>query len=125
MARVLLVDDEPMLRMALRELLEFAGYAVEEAHDGDEALERARRTRPDIVVSDVLMPQRDGMSLCRELRADPQLADVPVLFITARNTQSELYDEIGRIADGCVVKPFEPDHLLEAIDRAMKNVRKV
>lgn len=120
MARVLLVDDEPMLRMALRQFLEFAGHAVDEAHDGDEALGLARRVRPDIVVSDVLMPHRDGMSLCRELKADPQLCGVPFLFITARHTQPEIAREIERIADGCVTKPFEPDHLLAAIERAVQ-----
>jgi len=120
MARVLLVDDEPMLRSALRQYLEFAGYDVDEAPDGDDALVQARRQRPDIIVSDVLMPGRDGMSLCRELRADPDFADVPFLFITARNTQSDLFDEIERIGAGCVTKPFEPDHLLAAIDDAVK-----
>ena len=120
MARVLLVDDEPMLRSALRQYLEFAGHDVDEAPDGDDALVLARRQRPDIVVSDVLMPGRDGMSLCRELRADPEFADVPFLFITARSTQSDLFDEIERIGGGCVTKPFEPDHLLAAIDDAVK-----
>lgn len=120
MARVLLVDDEPMLRSALRQYLEFAGHDVDEAPDGDDALVQARRQRPDIIVSDVLMPGRDGMSLCRELRTDPELADVPFLFITARNTQSDLFDEIARIGAGCVTKPFEPDHLLAAIDDAVK-----
>lgn len=120
MARVLLVDDEPMLRSALRQYLEFAGHDVDEAPDGDDALEQVRRQRPDIIVSDVLMPGRDGMSLCRELRADPEFADVPFLFITARNTQSDLFDEIARVGAGCVTKPFEPDHLLAAIDDAVK-----
>lgn len=120
MARVLLVDDEPMLRMALRQYLEFSGHSVEEAMDGDEALASVRKRRPDIVISDVLMPARDGMSLCRELRDDPVYADVPFLFITARNTQSELFAEMQRIGDGCVVKPFEPDQLLAAIDRAVE-----
>ena len=63
MARVLLVDDEPVLRSALRQYLEFAGHDVDEAPDGDDALVQARRQRPDIIVSDVLMPGRDGMSL--------------------------------------------------------------
>jgi len=120
MARVLLVDDEPVLRSALRQYLEFAGHAVDESPDGDDALAQARRQRPDIIISDVLMPRRDGMSLCRELRADPDLADVPFLFITARDTRSQLDDELRRIADGCVVKPFEPEHLLDAIERAVK-----
>jgi DNA-binding response OmpR family regulator len=120
MALVLLVDDEPMLRSALRQYLEFAGHSVDEALDGDDALVKARTRRPDIIVSDVLMPHRDGMSLCREVRADPQLAGVPFLFITARSTQSEVFREIERIGAGCVTKPFEPDHLLAAIDDAVK-----
>lgn len=120
MARVLLVDDEPILRMALRRYLEFSGHVVDEAFDGEDALARVRALRPDIVISDVLMPQRDGMSLCRELRDDPKFADVPFLFITARNTQAELHEEMERIGDGCVIKPFEPDQLLAAIDRAVK-----
>lgn len=121
MARVLLVDDEPMLRAALRQYLEFGGYTVEEANDGDDALWRAYREKPDVVVSDVLMPARDGLSLCRELRADPQLASIPFIFITARNTEADLLAEMQRIGDGCVVKPFEPDHLLAAIERAVGN----
>lgn len=120
MALVLLVDDEPMLRSALRQYLEFAGHSVDEALDGDDALVKARARRPDIIVSDVLMPRRDGMSLCREVRADPALAGVPFLFITARSTQSEVYREIERIGAGCVTKPFEPDHLLAVIDDAVK-----
>ena len=119
MALILLVDDEPMLRMALRQYLEFAGHTVEEAADGEDALASVRRRRPDIVISDVLMPTRDGMSLCREMREDPLVADVPFLFITARNTRSDLYEEMERIGNGCVVKPFEPDLLLAAIDRAV------
>jgi DNA-binding response OmpR family regulator len=124
MARVLLVDDEPMLRMALKQYLEFAGHVVEEAFDGEDALVRARLNCPDIVISDVLMPTRDGMSLCRELRADPQLSSVPFLFITARNTQSDFFAEMERIGNGCVVKPFDPDQLLSAIDRAIDGASK-
>lgn len=124
MAHVLLVDDEPMLRTVLRQYLEFAGYSVEEAYDGQDALERLRRSRPDIVISDVLMPMRDGMSLCREMRADPALADVPFLFITARSTQTELYQEMERIGDGCVVKPFEPDDLLATIAHVVAKPRR-
>jgi two-component system alkaline phosphatase synthesis response regulator PhoP len=121
MARVLLVDDEPMLRMALRQFLEFGGHVVAEANDGDDALAQLRNGSPDIVVSDVLMPSRDGMSLCRAMRADPALADVPFLFITARGTHAELYEEMERIGDGCVVKPFEPDELLATIARVVAN----
>ena len=119
MARVLLVDDEPMLRSALRQYLEFSGHVVDEACDGDDALAAARATPPDIIVSDVLMPAKDGLALCRELRADPSLARIPLLFITARSTRSDLFAELTRLGDGCVVKPFEPDELVATIDRVV------
>lgn len=119
MARILLVDDEPMLRSALRQYLEFSGHEVEEAGDGNDALELLRNGVPDIVISDVLMPARDGMSLCRALRADAALANVPFLFMTARGTQPELYQEMVQIGDGCIVKPFEPSDLLAEIARAI------
>ena len=123
MARVLLVDDEPMLRSALRQYLEFSGHTVDEARDGDDALSMIRASRPDIVVSDVLMPSKDGLALCRELRADPALADLPFLFITARSTRTDLYEEMARIGDGCVVKPFEPDELVATIERVVSRDR--
>jgi len=119
MARVLLVDDEPMLRSALRQYLEFSGHTVTDARDGDDALALMRSELPDIVVSDVLMPMRDGLSLCREVRADPKLAGVPFLFITARSTRTDLYEEMARIGDGCVVKPFEPEQLIDTIERVL------
>jgi CheY-like chemotaxis protein len=116
MARVLLVDDEPLLRDALKQFLEFSGHTVDEAADGDEALARLVVMRPDVVVSDVLMPTRDGMSLCRHLRRDPALADIPFVFITARNAQTDLRAEMERLGDGWVTKPFEPDDLLAMVE---------
>ena len=116
MARVLLVDDEPLLRDALKQYLEFSGHTVDEAADGDEALARLVVMRPDVVVSDVLMPTRDGMSLCRQLRRDPALADIPFVFITARNAQTDLRNEMERLGDGWVTKPFEPDDLLAIVE---------
>jgi DNA-binding response OmpR family regulator len=124
MAHVLLVDDEPMLRSALRQYLEFAGHVVDEARDGADALSMVRSRRPDIVISDVLMPTKDGLALCREIRSDPELADLPFLFITARSTRTDLYQEMARIGDGCVVKPFEPDDLVATIARVVGRIPK-
>lgn len=119
MARVLLVDDESALRSALRQYLEFSGFEVDDIDNADDALAGMRANAPDIVISDVLMPARDGLSLCREVRSDPALANIPFLFITARSMRTELYDEMMRLGDGCVVKPFEPDALVATIDRVL------
>jgi CheY-like chemotaxis protein len=120
MATVLLVDDEPMLRSVLCEYLKFAGDTVVECCDGDDALERLRASHFDIVVSDVLMPGMDGLGLCGAMRTTPSLADIPVLFVTARNVDAEMQTEMDRIGDGSVFKPFEPEELLEAIGSAIK-----
>ncbi len=124
MASVLLVDDEPLLRSVLCEYLKFAGHTVSECRDGDEALERLRQAPVDIVVSDVLMPGMDGLALCGAMRTDPQLASIPVLFVTARNVDAEMQAEMDRIGDGSVFKPFEPAALLEAIDAAIARHKK-
>jgi two-component system alkaline phosphatase synthesis response regulator PhoP len=116
MKLILLVDDEPVLRSVLRQFLEFSGYEVVEAGNGAGALALARQRRPDIVLTDLLMPHKDGLDFCRELRTDPELFDVPVLFVTARITDIAQRAEMDRVGDGFVVKPFEPDHLLRVID---------
>jgi CheY-like chemotaxis protein len=121
--KILLVDDEPVLRSVMRQFLEFSGYEVVEAGDGAGALELARKGRPDIVLTDLLMPQKDGLDFCRELRSEPDLFDVPVLFVTARNTDLAQRAEMERVGDGFVVKPFEPDHLLRTIESLLQEKR--
>ena len=116
MATVMLVDDEPTLRSVLCEYLRFAGHDVVECRDGDEALEQLHASPVDVVVSDVLMPGMDGLALCGALRASPSLSDIPFLFVTARNVDPEMQAEMDRIGNGSVLKPFEPDDLLKAID---------
>jgi two-component system, OmpR family, response regulator BaeR len=116
MATVMLVDDEPTLRSVLCEYLRFAGHYVVECRDGDEALEQLHASPVDVVVSDVLMPGMDGLALCGAVRASPSLADIPFLFVTARNVDPEMQAEMDRIGNGSVLKPFEPNDLLKAID---------
>lgn len=119
MATVLLVDDEPLLRSVLCEYLKFAGHDVIEAKDGDEALGRLETAHVDVVVSDVLMPGMDGLALCGALRSDEQTRNLPFVFVTARSVDEALQAEMDRIGDGSVLKPFEPQTLLEAIQRAI------
>jgi CheY-like chemotaxis protein len=123
MKRILLVDDEPVLRSVVRQFLEFSGYDVVEAGDGALALSLAREQRPDLVLTDLLMPRIDGLSFCRELRAEPSMGDVPVVFVTARNADEGQRAEMERVGNGFVVKPFEPDHLLRVIEAALAGER--
>ena len=89
MTRVLIVDDEPESRTRLRALLQAHGHAVIEASNGLDALELARQQPPDLVVSDILMPQMDGFALCRASRSDPALSRAPRMRESAMRNRSE------------------------------------
>jgi len=113
---VLIVDDKEENRYLLRLLLEGAGLAVAEATHGGEGLASARQTRPDLVISDILMPVMDGFAFCREWKCDPGLRDIPFAFYTATYTDGRDRDfslSIG--ADDFIVKPQEPEALVARI----------
>ncbi len=103
--RVLLVEDNEELRSFVAQRLS-SRYQVEEAKDGNAGLAAARRTAPDLIVSDVMMPGMDGHELCRRLRADPSLAAVPVILLTARAGSEAVVEGLEVGADDYVVKPF-------------------
>src|SRR5204863_8756826 len=84
MTRVLVVDDDAPIRLLCRVNLEADGMQVLEAQDGPEGLEKARTTRPDIVLLDVMLPQLDGWRVAEALIADPQTGEIPIVFLTAR-----------------------------------------
>lgn len=83
MATVLIIDDRAVDREFLRSVLEAMGHDVTEAEDGDEALSLARQLIPSLILSDILLPRRDGFSVCRALQKDPELRHVPFVFVTA------------------------------------------
>jgi two-component system response regulator MprA len=108
--KILVADDEPQLRRALERALRLEGYDVALAGDGDEALAAVSGGRPDAVVLDVLMPKRDGLDVCRALRAAQDRT--PVLMLTARDGVSDRVDGLDAGADDYVVKPFALEELL-------------
>ncbi|GGP61935.1 response regulator transcription factor [Streptomyces abikoensis] len=112
-ARILIVDDEPAVREALRRSLAFEGYATELAVDGLDAVEKVADRRPDLIVLDVLMPRMDGLTAARRMRASG--VTVPILMLTARDTVGDRVTGLDAGADDYLVKPFELDELLARI----------
>ncbi len=114
--RILVVDDQPNLRMLLRTTFEIIDVQVDEAGSAAEAIERLAERTPDVIVLDVALPDVDGISLCRRLRAQPSTAEVPIVLLTG---SSDASDEEGRAAgaDAFVHKPFSPLELLEIIEQ--------
>ncbi|MGJ6965711.1 response regulator transcription factor [Streptosporangium sp. G11] len=112
-ARVLVVDDEPALREALQSSLEFEGYQVGLASDGQAALEAIDREPYELVLLDVMMPRLDGLTACRRLRAAGN--HLPVLMLTARDAVGDRVSGLDAGADDYLVKPFELDELLARV----------
>lgn len=114
--RVLLVDDDADIRtIAELALTTVGGWQVESVHTGALALERARATRPELILLDVMMPGMDGPEVLRQLRADAELREIPVVFMTARVQPREIREYMALGANGVVDKPFDPLTLCERI----------
>ncbi|MDX1659925.1 MAG: response regulator [Nitriliruptorales bacterium] len=120
MAKILAVDDDPVIQRLLEVNLEMEGYDVELAGDGEEALRKAREGHPDVILLDVMMPKKDGWTVCRELREDDGFRDVPIVFLSARAQDSDVErgTEIG--ADAYITKPFDPIDLLDLVSELIQ-----
>lgn len=116
--RILVVDDDKEITRLLRSYLEQAGYDVTVAHNGEMALHLLRRDRPDLLLLDLMLPDRDGWDITQLIRADTSLADTPIIMLTARieDTDKILGLELG--ADDYITKPFNPREVLARV-RAM------
>jgi signal transduction histidine kinase len=113
---ILIVEDEPHILDIVSYLLEDDGYRVLQAADGQTALRLVETHEPDLIISDVAMPGMDGFALCERVRANPRLAQTPFIFLTARGARADMRRGMGLGADDYVIKPFEPDELLTAVN---------
>jgi DNA-binding response OmpR family regulator len=113
--RILLVEDELGIQAILRKRLESKGYEVIAAGDGETGLSLARTEKPDLILLDVMLPRRDGYSVCRLLKFDNRYRHIPVIMLTARSQERDR--ETGRHtgADAYITKPFESAELLATI----------
>ena len=121
MYKILVVDDEMRIRSIIRKYAEFEGHTVVEAGDGMEAVRVARNEEFDIIILDIMMPELDGFSACREIR---KTSSVPIIMLSARG---EEYDKINGFelgVDDYVVKPFSPRELMLRVEAVMKRTKR-
>jgi CheY-like chemotaxis protein len=119
---VVLAEDDPDIQLVARLSLKRAGFIVTVVSNGQEALDTIRRQPPDVVLLDWMMPELDGLETCRQLKADPDTAMIPVVFLTAKSQEAEIQRGLSLGASGYVTKPFDAltlgQQLKEIVDKS-------
>ena len=114
-ARILIVDDEPNIVISIEYLLKKEGFAVAVAHDGEAALAQVAAFKPDLVLLDIMMPKKSGYEVCQQLRADPALAALKIVMLTAKGRDTEVAKGLALGADAYVIKPFSTRELVAQV----------
>jgi two-component system, sensor histidine kinase and response regulator len=125
MATILVVEDNPVMADGIRDVLELAGHEVFVAGDGVEGLGLMPRVRPDLIISDVMMPRMDGFEFYQAVRANPTWVFVPFIFLTARSQEEDIYLGKRMGADDYLIKPYDRDNLVATVESKLARSRAV
>jgi len=120
MINILVVDDEERVALSIERSLRREEYQVRVANNGSDALKIARREKPDLIILDIIMPGMDGIQVCQELRQDPTLKSVPILFLTARGRVEDRIEGFEAGADDYLTKPFDVRELLLRVQAVLR-----
>ena len=121
--RVLIAEDEPNIVVSLEFLLQGAGHEVSIARDGQQAIDTIRRSKPHLVVLDLMLPRVNGFDVCRLVREDPALKDVKILMLTARGRETEMTRGLEAGANAYMTKPFATRDLLRTVSELLETVQ--
>jgi DNA-binding response OmpR family regulator len=121
-SKILIVDDEPNIVLALEFLMKQQGYETHVARDGDEALAEVERFRPDLLLLDVMLPRRDGFEVCQTLRAEGW-SELKIVMLTAKGRDVEIEKGLALGADGYVTKPFSTGELVARVADMLEDAR--
>ncbi|OSM06838.1 ATP-binding response regulator [Magnetofaba australis] len=120
METILLVDDDQDNLTLLQTILRKAGYEIVVAQDGASGIEQAKQSDPDLILLDVMMPQLDGFEVCRRLKAAPEIASIPVVFVTGKDDEAAVAEGMAVGAFHYVPKPFHSETILATVDYALE-----
>jgi DNA-binding response OmpR family regulator len=118
--KVLVVDDQPHIVRLIQVNLEKEGFQVATASDGVEGMQRVRQLNPDLVILDVIMPRKDGFEVLREIKADPELTDTPVIMLTVKTHNADIVEGLREGAELYLPKPFHPKELVSLVKRVLE-----
>ena len=120
--KILVVDDERHIVRLVEVNLTRAGYTVISAYDGIEALEKVKADKPDMIVLDVMMPRMDGFEALKHLQADPETRDIPVIMLTAKAQDADIFRGWSSGVSSYLTKPFNPRELLTFVERIFQSM---
>jgi two-component system alkaline phosphatase synthesis response regulator PhoP len=124
MSRLLIVEDDPDIAALVAHYAAKAGYEVERVASGTEGLARVRSGRPDLVILDLMLPGLSGLLVCEAMRADPELAAIPIIMLTARADETDRVTGLELGADDYVTKPFSPKELVARVGALLRRVER-
>lgn len=124
MTSVMVVDDEPGVRFLLERILEKAGYEVEQAEDGEDAIEKLKAGKPDVMLLDVMMPELDGWETLKRIRQNEETRDLPVIMVTVKSEDVDKEKSFQELADAHISKPIIREKLLATVDWVLKNIER-
>jgi DNA-binding response OmpR family regulator len=115
MAKIVIAEDEPDIRELIAFTLRFAGHEVITGSNGEEGYELTRKERPDLAMFDVRMPKMTGYDACKKVKADREIAHIPVIFLSAKGQENEIEEDLAAGAEEYLLKPFAPDQLTDRV----------
>ncbi|HEU4402037.1 MAG TPA: response regulator [Candidatus Polarisedimenticolia bacterium] len=119
-ARILIVDDDPIIRRFVGSLLVHNGYEVHEAEDGEAGLHAASAVRPALILLDLVMPYRDGFEVINALKEDPATGSIPILIVSVKDREEDVVKALNLGADDYMIKPFSTQELLARIRKILE-----
>ncbi|MFQ6067330.1 MAG: PleD family two-component system response regulator [bacterium] len=127
--KILIVDDDPDVQDALKLVLETQPYQLTIASNGEECLEKVKKSLPDLIILDLLMPKKDGFEVIKELREEPEYPRIPIIILTAVKKEAsdrryELETGLAMDVDDYVEKPIQPNDLLHRVQKILKRAKK-
>ena len=123
-AKILVIDDEPEITDIVETFLTESGYTVEVENTSKNAMEKARQFKPDVILLDIMMPDVDGYNVCQEIKNDPALTHIPVIFLTGKDRNDDMGRSFKAGGDMFIKKPFSCERLLEIVNIVIMSTNK-
>ena len=118
--KILIVEDSPTIMLHITAILQNKGYELMHAADGMEAVQKAVRKMPNLIVLDIILPKKNGFQVCRQLKTAPKTKNIKILMLTSKTMDSDRFWGLKQGADDYMTKPFEPEELVKKVDEMLQ-----